>query len=193
MRLQDTQSTLGGSARASRAAPPNPLALALLGGSLLAAGAAACGARSSFIDPLALGEGGAGGSTGPGNTSSTTTTTTTTTTTSTNTVTSTGTGTTADCDQLTNTCDECQACAVQSGGPCELEYVTCNSNIECVDLLNCVQDCQTFCANDPDPEGCFDICTFGPTGCTGIFPGGVDDLEALLECVFAWQCSLECG
>jgi hypothetical protein len=166
------------------------LALALLGGILLASSALACGARSSFIDQLALGEGGAGGTPGPGTGTGTGTGTTTTT----STTTTTGTGTTTMppiCDDQTNTCEECQQCAVD--GPCADEIAACNASDQCVSLLNCLIDCESACLNDPDPEGCYDECALAPGGCTDQFPGGIDDLNALLDCVFLEQCPNECN
>jgi hypothetical protein len=170
------------------------LALALLAGALPAA--AACGARSTTIDGYGDGSDdddggtttGSTGSTSTWSTNSTTWTNTgTTSTTSTNTVTPTG----ASCEQTTFDCNSCQECAIN--GPCSDEVYDCSDNPACSALLGCVNDCDAVCSSDPDPDSCFETCVNGPGGCAETYGDGIQDFNALVECVLWEQCPTVCG
>jgi hypothetical protein len=89
------------------------------------------------------------------------------------------------CGETSADCAACQTCTVAPGGPCEAQYQACNGIMECVDLLTCVQDCQ---AMFPMDEAAFNTCALDPMepmSCVSLFPGGVDPLNLLLECIFA--------
>lgn len=174
----------------------NILAMALIAGALPAA--AACGARSTTLDGYGDGSGDEDDDGGTSTTSTSGTTTWSTsstwtdtwTTSSTWTDTWTTTTTQGPCDVTSPDCSSCQECAIN--GACNDEVIICQQNVECVSLLGCVNDCDASCANDPDPQFCFDTCVNGPGGCAETYTGGIQDLNALLSCVFEDECPTIC-
>lgn len=62
-------------------------------------------------------------------------------------------------------------------GACDGSCVACQNNQQCLDLAQCLNACGD------------EYCT---STCVQIYPGGMDILNALGECVQAW-CSVECG
>jgi hypothetical protein len=131
-------------------------------------------------DEVQEGEGGAGGSGfggDPGVINATVTVTSTThgaTVTSTVTSSATTTGGDPGCD--TGSCDSCQQCALN--GVCSGQVDACFANPECSALLDCLSSCvDEICMND----------------CVNAHPGGIDQYNAVGECIFCTACPLTCG
>jgi V8-like Glu-specific endopeptidase len=77
-------------------------------------------------------------------------------------------------DDCTATTGDCQTCV---DGACGSQLNTCGASQACVDLYNCIGDCQD--------QACADACVQQS-------PDGVTALQALYDCVDQ-QCATECG
>jgi hypothetical protein len=144
---------------------------------------AACAGRAT-LGPLddetgtsssGSGAGGSGGTSsngGMGGMGSTTTTTTNTTSTSTTTTT---TGPTT-CD-MSGDCGACADCSIQ--GPCSPLFQACQANPDC----NAFGDCLNNCGGQ---QGCF-------PSCAQMFPNGVQDYIAAIQCVLCDECASDCA
>jgi hypothetical protein len=93
-------------------------------------------------------------------------------------------GTCSDCACIGGTaCDDCLLDAQLEGGACYDEVIACNDNPECYGLIDCANACMD--------QACVDQCVAD-------FPGGVDDLLALQDCIFgpdgtSGACGAVCG
>jgi hypothetical protein len=94
------------------------------------------------------------------------------------------------CDSM-GSCDLCQECAF--AGPCATQLNTCQNNPDCTAFAGCINDCQTSCQNNSDPDNCMNICVNGTGGCTATHPDGVNDYSALVDCVITQECSVSCS
>jgi hypothetical protein len=76
-----------------------------------------------------------------------------------------------DCDANALDCGECLDCA------CVNEVEACYANVECDSLLECI----AFCASTEECNSCY-----------ASYPGGVDGVNAVLNCGYA-SCPTTCG
>jgi hypothetical protein len=120
------------------------------------------------------GAGGFGGAPGVINVSSATTTQATSVTSTSVTSTSVTTSGGGECDL--GSCESCQQCAMN--GVCSGSVDACLANTECGALWECLSGCaDDICAND----------------CANAHAGGMDQFNAVGECVFCTACPITCG
>ncbi len=77
-------------------------------------------------------------------------------------------------------CNACETAATSAGGACASALQTCDSNVSCLSLLNCLGNCQsgdTSCVSS----------------CESSNDGGVSDFNAVSTCVCKTACATPCG
>ena len=83
-------------------------------------------------------------------------------------------------------CDACQACAFEKGGPCQPEVDECVGNSECVAINECIGACLA----EAGPDAVFSMCH---DPCAASHKKGVDDYGRVLSCVVEVACVNDCN